>query len=55
MKYKSSPLDTVDIMARASQDQQARLSSLFGFGKQRGKWKNNRGPNPLTMLGLDRS
>ncbi|WP_299472807.1 hypothetical protein [uncultured Roseibium sp.] len=55
MKFKNSPLDTVDIMARASHDQQARLSSLFGFGKQISKWKNHKGPNPLTMLGLDRS
>ncbi|CTQ60087.1 hypothetical protein [Roseibium album] len=55
MSYKSRKFDTVDIMARASQDQQTRLGSLLGLGKNKGKWRDRKGPNPLTMLGLDRS
>nr|WP_319383460.1 hypothetical protein [uncultured Roseibium sp.] len=55
MKYRGKSYDSVDVMARAAQSQQDFFGSLFGFGKNKGKWQDRKGPNPLTMQGLDRS
>ena len=55
MKYRGQSYDSVDVMARAAQSQQDFFGSLFGFAKNKGKWQDRKGPNPLTMQGLDRS
>ncbi|WP_306141421.1 hypothetical protein [Roseibium sp. MMSF_3412] len=55
MNSKRRSYDSVDIMARAAQSQQDFFGSFFGFGKNKGKWHDRKGPNPLTMQGLDRS
>lgn len=55
MNSKRRSYDSVDVMARAAQSQQDFFGSIFGFGKNKGKWHDRKGPNPLTMQGLDRS
>ncbi|MEM8701000.1 MAG: hypothetical protein AAGF82_04180 [Pseudomonadota bacterium] len=55
MKFRGQTYDSVEIMARAAQSQGDLFGSFFGFRKNQGKWHDRKGPNPLTMQGLDRS
>jgi hypothetical protein len=47
--------DGVDIQVKALNAQKAWLSSALGFDRAKDKWKDFKGPNPLMMMGLDRS
>ena len=55
MGVKNKQADVVDIMVRTRHARGSSWSSLLGFGSHKDKWKHHKGPNPLTMMGLDRS
>jgi len=44
-----------DVTVRALHNLKPGRASPSGFDKGRGKWKAFQGPNPLMMMGLDRS
>ncbi|CTQ51946.1 hypothetical protein LP7551_00462 [Roseibium album] len=55
MRNRNRPVYAVDINVQALQAQQAWWGSALGGSRMKDKWKDCKGPNPLMMMGLDRS
>ena len=55
MTFKTSANDAIDLRVRAMESQKAWVSSMLGMDKAKEKWNHMKGPNPLVMMGLDRS